>query len=467
MVRGPLALVLFTLAGTAVAQADDPSRSQDFPVFDFPAEFKSTGNLIIDDTTPPAGINSGPGQTTAPATVFTLPFTTNWEFDIWYVVGGWGPVPGGDGAQGVMVGIGGAHVIPPPTHGEGRNDLPAIVGGEAIDGVGTPAPIKFDSSAVLSCWSTDEHGEHFDSYGVEVTAKAREADAGPPRRPRHMEGPYTIRAHHSEKPRDAEWYNGDGTIATTPDDGTIIRYDPSTRTLTLQLGVVSVMDDAGGATGGIAPQYGDDPLARRPMGELAMRYAGRDPETGAHTFEGGVFSVLGPDGSSAQVVGKVGSACIESTAPADPDEGLNNFATFERLWVLDTAEPDAWRSTWAEGFVSRGWFGEGLDPREAATRLFPILTIATDDGDLVDATGGFERRAEMRATVLLTIAIDPARTPPCDADLDGDGRLTVFDFLAFQNAFATGDRRADCDANGELDIFDFLCFQNAFDAGCP
>ncbi|MEQ8317005.1 MAG: IPT/TIG domain-containing protein [Phycisphaerales bacterium] len=57
--------------------------------------------------------------------------------------------------------------------------------------------------------------------------------------------------------------------------------------------------------------------------------------------------------------------------------------------------------------------------------------------------------------------------PGCYPDLDGDGSLTLFDFLAFQNLFDTGDLRADCDGSGELNLFDFLCFQNTFDAGCP
>ena len=55
----------------------------------------------------------------------------------------------------------------------------------------------------------------------------------------------------------------------------------------------------------------------------------------------------------------------------------------------------------------------------------------------------------------------------CYADLDGDGDLTIFDFLEFQNLFDAGDLAADCDEDGSLTLFDFLCFQNAFDAGCP
>ncbi|MEO1007443.1 MAG: GC-type dockerin domain-anchored protein [Planctomycetota bacterium] len=55
----------------------------------------------------------------------------------------------------------------------------------------------------------------------------------------------------------------------------------------------------------------------------------------------------------------------------------------------------------------------------------------------------------------------------CLPDIDGDGELTIFDFLAFQNLFDAGDLAADFDGDGELTIFDFLAFQNAFDAGCP
>ncbi len=56
---------------------------------------------------------------------------------------------------------------------------------------------------------------------------------------------------------------------------------------------------------------------------------------------------------------------------------------------------------------------------------------------------------------------------PCPADVDGDGELTFFDFLAFQNLFDTSDPRADFDGDGALTLFDFLAFQNEFSMGCP
>ncbi|MFI4914983.1 MAG: GC-type dockerin domain-anchored protein [Phycisphaerales bacterium JB060] len=58
-------------------------------------------------------------------------------------------------------------------------------------------------------------------------------------------------------------------------------------------------------------------------------------------------------------------------------------------------------------------------------------------------------------------------TPECPPDIDGDGDLTIFDFLEFQNLFDAGDLQADFDGDGDLTIFDFLEFQNQFDAGCP
>ncbi|UYV11578.1 MAG: hypothetical protein NCW75_09725 [Phycisphaera sp.] len=80
--------------------------------------------------------------------------------------------------------------------------------------------------------------------------------------------------------------------------------------------------------------------------------------------------------------------------------------------------------------------------------------------DLLDIANGDS------ADVNLNGIPDECEVPPCYADLDGDGELTLFDFLAFQNAFDTGDPAADCDADGSLTLFDFLCFQNAFDTGC-
>ena len=65
-----------------------------------------------------------------------------------------------------------------------------------------------------------------------------------------------------------------------------------------------------------------------------------------------------------------------------------------------------------------------------------------------------------------SVAVLWTQTLECRPDLDGDGVLTIFDFLAFQNAFDDMDPIADFDGDGAFTIFDFLAFQNAFDVGC-
>jgi predicted outer membrane repeat protein len=69
---------------------------------------------------------------------------------------------------------------------------------------------------------------------------------------------------------------------------------------------------------------------------------------------------------------------------------------------------------------------------------------------------------------LAVVRFEPIGPCACRVDLDGDGALTIFDFLAFQTAFDAGDLSvADFDGDGALTLFDFLAFQTEFDAGCP
>ncbi|MEO1007394.1 MAG: GC-type dockerin domain-anchored protein [Planctomycetota bacterium] len=118
-----------------------------------------------------------------------------------------------------------------------------------------------------------------------------------------------------------------------------------------------------------------------------------------------------------------------------------------------------------------------------------LLESVTDDGgavewqqasfpitDFVELTSAFRIRfsvADNPNDSITEAAIDALSISgfrcdgDCLADFDGDGELSIFDFLAFQNAFDAGDLAADLDGDGSLSLFDFLEFQNLFDAGCP
>jgi hypothetical protein len=103
--------------------------------------------------------------------------------------------------------------------------------------------------------------------------------------------------------------------------------------------------------------------------------------------------------------------------------------------------------------VSGGQMASLLSPPEAA---FPT---GRDVFTLPMGVSVNSRQAHIRDNRFVFVA--------CPPDLDGDGVLTILDFLAFQNLFDAGDIAADFDFDGELTLFDFLAFQNAFDAGCP
>lgn len=90
--------------------------------------------------------------------------------------------------------------------------------------------------------------------------------------------------------------------------------------------------------------------------------------------------------------------------------------------------------------------------------------------ELVDLVNAQNLSTVLRRTTGLDTEIgdNPFLVPPaCPADLDGDGELTVADFVEYQGLFASGDARADFDGDGVLTFYDFLAYLNAFQAGCP
>ena len=112
-------------------------------------------------------------------------------------------------------------------------------------------------------------------------------------------------------------------------------------------------------------------------------------------------------------------------------------ATGDRIWELQ--------------FGTTGWeFAYGVAPDGAGG----VIVGGATDGAFAGPSAGLEDAWLARFETT------------CYPDCDASGGLDFFDFLCFQNLFATGDPLADCDGNGILDFFDFLCFQNDFAMGC-
>jgi len=104
-------------------------------------------------------------------------------------------------------------------------------------------------------------------------------------------------------------------------------------------------------------------------------------------------------------------------------------------------------------FVNGQWFSYTRESEEAGFAWSPFTDTVTllFDGE---------------TPLVANATIEGCEAEGCLADCDGDGELTVLDFVCFQGLFQAGDASADCDGNGTLNVLDFVCFQGAFQGGC-
>ncbi|MFI4917066.1 MAG: GC-type dockerin domain-anchored protein [Phycisphaerales bacterium JB060] len=115
------------------------------------------------------------------------------------------------------------------------------------------------------------------------------------------------------------------------------------------------------------------------------------------------------------------------------------------------------------------WDGIGWEALGAGLNGSVAWMDAIDDDGAGGAAGVYVAGSfsEAGGRTVPSVARWRCQVPGCPADLDGDGELTIFDFLVFGSLFDRGDPAADFDGDGALTLFDFLAFQSAFDAGCP
>ena len=129
-------------------------------------------------------------------------------------------------------------------------------------------------------------------------------------------------------------------------------------------------------------------------------------------------------------------------------DGVSVVADFRTS--VPGSEGDDIGSDYDAAFGDRRWSSNAVNLAPGSYRLeFTVLASPFGSGG-----AAFELEA------------NPCGFGKCPADFNGDGALNIFDFLAYQNAFATGSRCADIDGDGSLTLFDFLDFQNRFSTGC-
>ena len=115
--------------------------------------------------------------------------------------------------------------------------------------------------------------------------------------------------------------------------------------------------------------------------------------------------------------------------------------------------------------VSDCFIHPGVMPVDIQHTRMALSGVAFDRIRFIARGGTVPGELDGILAVFDNVVIEQGAT--CRVDIDGDGELTIFDFLGYQNLFDAGDLLADFDGDGELTLFDFLAFQNEFDAGCP
>jgi hypothetical protein len=172
----------------------------------------------------------------------------------------------------------------------------------------------------------------------------------------------------------------------------------------------------------------------------------------------GANSIVRWDGAAFDTVGDGFDNTVTSLNVADVGDGARLYAGGS--FILSGAEAVNGFARW----TGSGWqtVGDGVSggsvPGLAAVVEYDLPGV----GNSLVVTGGFSFAGFDEARNIAIWACGGG----CRVDLDGDGQLTIFDFLMFQNLFDDGDLTADFDGDGALTLFDFLAFQNEFDAGC-
>jgi hypothetical protein len=224
----------------------------------------------------------------------------------------------------------------------------------------------------------------------------------------------------------------------------------------------------GGLFGQLPRQFASDPA-----GDIAFvaPLVGPDVDTGSNSgvyvlSEAGTLSLVAREGAQAPgladgvLYAVLGRPVLSAAGAIAFDAQLRGGAGPGDNFALFVAAPGA-----APGPVVRT--GDIIDAGGAPRTVREVSFASGDAGT------GYSQFSPDGALVLHLTFTDGSQGlfaasagGDCYPDIDGNGSLDLFDFLAFVNFFNAGDETANCDHQGGLDLFDFLCFVNAYNAGC-
>lgn len=140
-----------------------------------------------------------------------------------------------------------------------------------------------------------------------------------------------------------------------------------------------------------------------------------------------------------------------------------NDGTGKALYVSGTI-----RDVLEGGYVGVArWRGGAIESFGQVPDTFGRVLATYDDGTGEALYLGGSFRNPWRGTGPMRFIVVWRPGPGCPADFNGDCQLDLLDWIHFGRLWRQQDPKADFDGDGEFTVFDYLAFQNAFDAGCP
>ena len=192
-------------------------------------------------------------------------------------------------------------------------------------------------------------------------------------------------------------------------------------------------------------------------GAWGFRFQGEDVDDQAGFTVGGGGDVNG-DGVDDIVIG----------ANRVDYRGVSYYGSSYVVFGRDTSWVDPFPSVFQlSGLYGKNGFRAEVIAMRDHARVAAIAGDINADGQDDVLIGAMRVKASTSSDWGVAYVIYGRDLEPCYADIDEDGELTIFDFLAFGSLFDQRDKRGDFDRDGEYTFFDFLAFQTAFQAGCP
>ncbi len=415
---------------------------------DLPLKYDATGPVNTSNAwsnNPPADVD-GPWYG-VPALAPPAAGGANWSFSVRHTA-----QFKSNQAVNAQLHVAGTHIqVPIPKHFEGPNALAEI----ATEGINIPV----NRSANVSTWGGQEHlGQsppHSDYYGV-VGTKMKYTVVGATGT---LGGRVDVIGRHSEStPKEFQNWRIDSTLASASSMfnplGSTVSFDALTNMLTFQPGRIDLLDQQGGMSHGVDPQFASDQLLGAFLNVSPLTLEGVESD-GRFRFSGGMVNVSGLSNDISLHAAfdeyLVGDTSLQ--AQVDSFGLLNHGATREL--------PNSETPTFLEAFAHDNVLQQSPTGGNFSDHAMALSILTAPGLNLAQLTNGFTQSAwNVPADIMIGGIGYNAPPDHLAGDYNQDGYVNGFDYQVWRGEFGNPAGLADGNGNGITDAADYVVWRN-------